>query len=226
MSATATSRVGSNLIKAKPQGFEITVKMEDSSTAGILPANTLIGVKADGYGEIAVPSVPYAFVGFLTEEVDVSGDTADGDTSVGVSVQVVANLKATGLTQASVGNPVYITDNQTVTETPGEGTLVRAIVAGGSAGDFTVTGIQAEDELVSVLHETTAGNFADLTSEFSVTADNTINNDGGTATTSDSLIVEYRKKTPGFVGYITEYVSATECFVFLPGRLPVGVISI
>lgn len=74
------------------------------------------------------------------------------------------------------------------------GFIKQALVAGAAAGDVTVTGIKAGDELVSVLHNT-AGTLADLTSEFSVTADDTINNDGGTATTGDQLWVTWLSKS-------------------------------
>lgn len=66
--------------------------------------------------------------------------------------------------------------------------LKVTLVAGGSAGNITVTGIAVGDEIVSVIHNT-AGTLADLTDEFSITAANTINNAGGTATTSDQLLV-------------------------------------
>jgi len=74
----------------------------------------------------------------------------------------------------------------------GEQLVKAALVAGGAAGDFTVTGIATADNLVMVLHYTTGAALADLTSEFSITAANTINNDGGTATTSDQLVVIYQ----------------------------------
>lgn len=63
-----------------------------------------------------------------------------------------------------------------------------AMAAGGAAGAITVTGIRPEDELVAVLNVTDGGN---LTSEFTITADNTIDNTGGTATTGDFLLVIY-----------------------------------
>lgn len=226
MSATAVSRVGRNLIKAQPRGFDISVPLEDSSGAGLIPAFTLIGVKADGFGEIAVSSVAYNWLGYTTGEVDTSDDAADGDSAINVRVQCVAKLIGAALVQADVGSAVYVSDNQTITLTQGEGQEVIDIIGGGTAGDHTVTGIQAEDELVSVIHETSAGFQVDLTSEFTVASDNTINNDAGTDTSSDSLIVTYRKKSPAAVGYITEFISATEAFVFIPGRLPVGVISL
>lgn len=64
-----------------------------------------------------------------------------------------------------------------------------SLISGGAAGDHTVTGIASGDEILAVLHYTTGAALADLTSEFSVSAANTINNTGGTDTTSDQLLV-------------------------------------
>lgn len=71
-----------------------------------------------------------------------------------------------------------------------------AKIAGGAAGDFTLTGISKnsrntpEDKLLAVFYiASTLANSADLTSEFSVTADDTINNTGGTTTTGGVLFV-------------------------------------
>lgn len=74
---------------------------------------------------------------------------------------------------------------------------VEVVVAGASAGDVTVTGINAGDELVSVLFYTGSGTdvteVVDLTSEFSITADDTINNATGTDTSGGDLKVLWRK---------------------------------
>lgn len=301
MSATSVSRVGKVLIKTEPRGFNLVVRLEDSSTPGLIPAFTLLGVKANGFAEIPVSTVAYNWIGYTTEEVDTSGDAADGDSLVKIRVGCVAKLIGAALTQADVGSPVYLTDNQTVTTTVGEGSPVTVQIAGGAAGNHVVTGIAAnddlvsvfqesinetidiigggaagnhtvtgivlaDDEIVSVLHETIAGFIVDLTSEFTIDSDDTIDNTGGTATTSDSLIVTYRKrsglrlvdltseftisavnqinntggsattddslivtyrnKSAAFVGYITEFITATEVYVFLPGRLPPGIISV
>ncbi len=72
-------------------------------------------------------------------------------------------------------------------------------LAGGAAGAHTVTGIAIGDRLIAVQHWSTAAaiaTVADLTSEFSITAANTIDNTAGTATTSDQLIVIYEDLTP------------------------------
>lgn len=70
-------------------------------------------------------------------------------------------------------------------------------VAGGAAGDITVTGITTNDVLKSVIHLDPNGggagvsSLADLTDEFSITGDDTINNADGTATTDGFLLVTY-----------------------------------
>lgn len=74
--------------------------------------------------------------------------------------------------------------------------LKFAVVAGGAAGDITVTGITTDDQLLAVVRfdlDATAANIDvdDLTSEFTITDDDTINNGGGTATTGDKLLVIY-----------------------------------
>lgn len=75
------------------------------------------------------------------------------------------------------------------------GFLGKGVVTGGAAGDHTVTGIATTDELVLVLYFVGAGtdvtDITDLTSEFTITAANTINNTGGTATTGGKLLVLY-----------------------------------
>ena len=67
------------------------------------------------------------------------------------------------------------------------------IVAGDSAGDITVTGITTADTLLSVQSvDDSDQTVADLTSEFSITATDTINNTGGTDTSGTHLVVTYR----------------------------------
>lgn len=73
-----------------------------------------------------------------------------------------------------------------------------AYVAGGSAGNHTLSGITLKDSLLSVHHisltEGAPNTFSaveDLTSEFSITAADTINNTGGTDTTGGLLAVSY-----------------------------------
>lgn len=65
--------------------------------------------------------------------------------------------------------------------------LRQTIVAGAAAGNVTVSGIKTTDKLVSVLD--IAG--TDLTSEFDITAVDTINNTGGTSSAGSFLLVTY-----------------------------------
>lgn len=67
------------------------------------------------------------------------------------------------------------------------GTIKQVMVAGAVAGDVTVSGIATGDTLISVLD--VAG--ADLTSEFSITEADTINNACGTSSNGSFLIVTY-----------------------------------
>ncbi len=74
----------------------------------------------------------------------------------------------------------------------------QVTIAGGAAGAHTVTGILTTDTLISVQRldlDATAANIDldDLTSEFSITAANTIDNTGGSATTGDKLLVTYQR---------------------------------
>ena len=76
------------------------------------------------------------------------------------------------------------------------GALKIVTIAGGAAGNLTVTGIATDDKLVAVIvldRDGTAANItlATLTSEFTITATNTINNTAGTSTSGDAVIVVY-----------------------------------
>lgn len=66
----------------------------------------------------------------------------------------------------------------------------QTTASGAAAGDVTVTGIKPDDELVAVINLADA---ADLTDEFTITADDTINNAGGTSTATDNLLVTWIK---------------------------------
>ncbi len=64
---------------------------------------------------------------------------------------------------------------------------------GASAGNVTVAGIEVGDRILRVeslaIGTTSAGAVADLTSEFTVTAANTINNTGLTSTANKFVVV-------------------------------------
>lgn len=71
----------------------------------------------------------------------------------------------------------------------------QAVVAGAAAGNVTVTGVKTRDRLVSVLRAVGGGtdvtDVTNLTSEFTISAADTINNTGGTATTGSKLVVTW-----------------------------------
>jgi len=71
------------------------------------------------------------------------------------------------------------------------GAWKTTLIDGGTAGDHTVTGIATDDHIKEVLHYTSGALTADLTSQFSISAADTINNDGGTDTSGDKLLVRY-----------------------------------
>jgi hypothetical protein len=76
-------------------------------------------------------------------------------------------------------------------ETPGRRPVVY-VADGAAAGDVTVTGVATTDTLLFVGVFTTKASiatFADLTSQFTITATNTINNVGGTSTANNQLLV-------------------------------------
>ena len=74
--------------------------------------------------------------------------------------------------------------------------IKQTVIDGGAAGDHTLTGISVDDDhLISVVHiegdgtQLTGG--ADLTAEFTITDDDTINNAGGTSSANGVLLVTY-----------------------------------
>ena len=85
-----------------------------------------------------------------------------------------------------------------VLETPvtvPHGVLKSLVATGAAAGNVTATGIAVLDTLVSVVMFA-AGVPSDLTSEFTITAANVINNTSGTSTNGNKLVVLYFDKTP------------------------------
>lgn len=71
----------------------------------------------------------------------------------------------------------------------------QVAISGGAAGNHTLTGITTKDVILGVSHITGDGTQLtggeDLTAEFSITADDTINNTGGTSSANGVLIVLY-----------------------------------
>lgn len=171
---------------------------------------SLVGVAItdrDSSGNATV-EFPYAFCLF---DLSVKGVNDAGNVAVAAGDQLFYIAADTpDLSKKSSGQPFGVafegitsggTDTIKVAMVPGGGKydLRCTPINGGAAGDHTVTGIAVGDEIAAVLHFSTAASIAtldnDIGSEFSITADDTINNDGGTATSSDRLLVVWVDRT-------------------------------
>lgn len=117
---------------------------------------------------------------------------------------------------------------------PGRAIPHLTAIAGGSAGDHTVLGVASADDLAGVLRlnrDGTASNIdvTDLTSEFSISAADTINNAGGTDTTGDTLIVSW-SSSPGTqqagIPYSATVQQKATAPVFVPKSWPSVDISV
>jgi hypothetical protein len=121
-------------------------------------------------------------------------DDPENGQATPVQYSGVAMIEASGVIAAdaevSTGTDGRVASRTVVAATK------QVAIAGGAAGPLTVTGIKTTDRLISVLRvdlDATAANIDvdDLTSEFSISAADTITNAGGSATTGDKLIVTY-----------------------------------
>jgi len=128
-------------------------------------AGTGIGV-ANGLGAAATDdTVDVVLAGIA--EVEYGGNVTRGDR----------------LTADADGKAVKVSDSG----------IKQFVASGGAAGAIVVTGILSTDELISAIEQDgTSGLFTDLTSEFTISDDDEIDNTDGTATTGDQVIVTYR----------------------------------
>ena len=104
-----------------------------------------------------------------------------------------------GVTGIAAGAGILV-DAATGDVTVSAGAPLHALVAGGAAGNIAVTAIKLGDRLDQVIEYVyVAGvttDVLDLTGEFTITADGTINNTGGSDTTGNKLLVNWTKLTP------------------------------
>ena len=116
------------------------------------------------------------------------------------------DLKLTDeIADGAVNNAKVAADAAIAKTKLGTGVVKSTVIAGGAAGNRTVTGIAIGDALVAVLKldftltegapNTRIWAVSDLTSEFSISAADTINNAGGTDTTGAALLVVYEDRT-------------------------------
>lgn len=155
-------------------------------------------VDSDGYLK---PGVPFSAAGTLIADLSgdfealISGGAAGNHTVTGIKT----GDRLVSVIQIAHGDKLQIAGgaagDHTVSGVGASDRIISVIqlgrqaqftCSGGAAGALTCTGVQAEDRLVQVYNET---DDADLTSEFSITGDDTIDNTGGTATTGDVLRV-------------------------------------
>lgn len=165
----------------------------------------LVGAQVDNSGGSAGDLDISAESGFIAYLTAVSGSQAlVGEQAFAIDDQTVGGKASAGVTNLSpiVGRFVeYVSATEMgvfiPTGQPRQSELEVAVVAGAAAGNITVTGINLGDKIISVLVFTTAASIAtlaDLTSEFSITAADTINNTGGTSTANNSVVVIYEKR--------------------------------
>jgi hypothetical protein len=139
---------------------------------------------------------PVALINSLIKAIN-ANTTADSASSTALVARVTA-LEASVTTNTTdiATNATAIALVNTKLLTLGK----SAVVAGGTAGDFTVTGIAVGDQIVAVIRFIGAGvavtDLSNLTAQFTITGNNTINNTGGTNTTGDKLLVLYNNLTP------------------------------
>jgi hypothetical protein len=194
-----------------------TVEKADADTSG-KPAQ-LVASEVNGGSETSLASDIEELTGLNTNAGEV-GDpvyldattpgswTLTGPTGADQLKQIVGRIK---VKSATVGKIVFNTvkseivalgssalqpDSVTKTKLAG-GFSQIALLAGGAAGDHVIAAIAVGDELVKVLHISTAASvatIADLTSEFTVAAGK-ITNAEGTDTSDDQLLVFWNDLT-------------------------------
>lgn len=138
---------------------------------------------------------PVALINGLIKDINAIFATDEsGSTALAARVTVLEASVATNTTNIAT-NTTGISTINTKLLTLGK----SAVIAGGTPGDFTVSGIAVGDKIVAVIRMIGAGtavtDLTNLTAEFTVTGPNTINNAAGTNTTGSKLLVLYNKLT-------------------------------
>lgn len=112
---------------------------------------------------------------------------------------VTGSVQTTDIANGAVNNAKVAADAAIAPSKLGSGAIKSTIIAGGIAGDHTVTGIAVGDNLVAVLFvdaTDASETYSDLTAEFSIAGGDTINNAAGTDTSGGGLVVIYEDRTP------------------------------
>lgn len=113
-------------------------------------------------------------------------------TTVNNSTVIGANARITESNIVQLGDPnvvkAYVGDKAI-------GLPMHKIVAGAAAGNITVAGINVGDRLDEVIYYPSSYGIQDVTTEFTISATNQINNAGGTNTSGGNLIVRWTSLT-------------------------------
>lgn len=100
-------------------------------------------------------------------------------------VRYVSNTKSDSALSVTLQSDV-------VNPTAASSIWTRTGIAGAAAGDHTVTGIKTTDKLVAVVHvDDTTHASTDTTSEYTISAADTINNTGGTSSVGAHVVVVF-----------------------------------
>ena len=152
----------------------------------------------------------YRFVKFGSDDDHVAQATARNSLLMGVNASLASgaaedpvDIIVEGIATVEYGGSVTrgnpLTSDANGKAIAATDRIYTKSIAGGSAGALTLTGILTTDTLISVHRldlDATAANIDldDLTSEFTITLADTIDNTAGTATTGDKLLVTYQRK--------------------------------
>ena len=164
------------------RGFWVEIVAAGSGTVTVTPqaaALTVVPPTINGSTSLAVSA------GAASIFQDLAGNWR------GVISAVAAGGGITQITGAVRAGPGSGSQAATIAPTA----FGHAVVAGAAAGNITVTGIAATSSLINVIQFVGGGtavtSVVDLTSQFTVSAANTINNTGGTDTTASQLLVQW-----------------------------------
>ena len=175
--------------------------------AGFLSKDELTAMVAGSVGttDIADGAVATAK---LADGAITTAKIGDGQVALGKLPDGVLAATAEGRAKMADGfiNDAKVAADAAIAHTKlATGVVKSTVIDGGAAGDHTVAGISTSDSLVAVLKldftltegtpNTRTWAATDLTSEFSITAANTINNAGGTDTTGAILVVIYEDRS-------------------------------
>jgi hypothetical protein len=193
------------------KGDQLMLTVASGVTAGDPCAigASLMGIALNDRGTDATGKSTVKFSGVFT--LSVKGTGVNGDIAIAIGDPVYftnadtpkLNAKATGMfvgfaLGAVVSGATTSIDVLILPASAPKSILKMNIVTGGAAGNLTLTGIAPGDRIVSVLVFTTAASIAtgaNLTSEFLITAADTINNTAGTSTASNLVIVFWEDRT-------------------------------